>query len=108
MIVGIQDIQPSEVRKQCRDVESLRAYCTQLVPRVIRHDSRIVSNQKYIVALIVRDLKSIPYERRKELCEGLLEDVSIFGIANQIYDFEDIMSEVDINLLSKYILQEEG
>lgn len=105
MIVGTKDIDAADVLRHCKDVETLRHYSELLVPRVIRHDRRIVSNQKYCVAMIVRDLKSIPYARRKELYEGLLEDVSIFGVANMWYDFDDIMAEIDIDKLARYIAQ---
>lgn len=105
MIVGTKDIDAADVLRHCKDVETLRNYSELLVPRIIRHDRRIVSNQKYCVAMIVRDLKSIPYARRKELYEGLLEDVSIFGVANMWYDFDDIMAEIDIDKLACFILQ---
>lgn len=105
MIVGVKDIEQAEVRIHCTDVASLKHYCEMLVPRVIRHNRAIVANQQYYVALIVRDIQSIPYARRKELYEGLLADVSITGLANTLYDFADVISETDINKLSEFILR---
>ncbi len=105
MIVGVKDIEQSDVRIHCTDVESLKQYCEMLVPRIIRHNRAIVANQQYYVALIVRDIQSIPFARRKELYEGLLSDVSITGVANTLYDFADIIAEIDINKLSEFILR---
>ena len=64
-----------------------------------------MANQQYYVAMIVRDIQSIPYTRRRELYEGLLSDVSITGVANTLYDFADVIAEIDINKLSEYIVR---
>lgn len=103
MIVGTKYIDQTELKSHCKNLEMLKEYCSLLVPRVIRHNLAIVNNQKYLVALYVRDFKSIPYQDRKALCEGLLKDVSITGLANEIYDFEDLIDEVNIEKLSKYL-----
>lgn len=105
MIVGCKHVDPGEILAHCKSVQTLKDYCAVLVPRILRHNVSIVNNQKYFVALYVRDFKSIPYKERKELCEGLLRDVSITGLANSIYDFEDIISEVDIEKLAKYVAE---
>jgi hypothetical protein len=73
------------------------------VPRILRHNQQIVNNQRYLVSLVVRNIKSIPWSRRKELYEGLLEGVAISGLANQVYDYEDIMYEIDVDRISDYI-----
>ena len=98
MIVGTKDVSPEEVRKHCRSVTALTSFCVELVPRLFRHDERIVSNQKYLVALMVRDLKSIPYETRRNLYEGLLD-----GVANEVYDIDYLMSQIDIDKLATFV-----
>lgn len=103
MIVGTKDVSPEEVRKHCRSVTALTSFCVELVPRLFRHDERIVSNQKYLVALMVRDLKSIPYETRRNLYEGLLEGVAITGVANEVYDIDYLMSQIDIDKLAMFV-----
>lgn len=103
MIIGTKDVAAEDVRKHCGNVETLRQYCELLVPRILRHDKRILANQKYYVALIVRDIKSIPFDRRRELYEGLLEGVAVTGLANEIYDWEDILAQIDINKLADFI-----
>lgn len=103
MIVGCKDIDLYEVRQHCHNVNTLRDYSDSLVPRILRHDKRIINNQRYYVALFVRNIKSIQFNRRKELYEGLLEGVSISGLANEVYDFEDLMSVIDVNRLADFI-----
>lgn len=103
MIVGTKDVSPEEVKKHCRSAAELVRYSEQLVPRLFRHDERIVQNQKYLVALVVRDLKSIPFDTRKKLYEELLTGVAITGVANEIYDTDYLLSQVDIDKLANYI-----
>lgn len=103
MIVGTKYIDQAELLKHCMNLQMLKDYCELLVPRVVRHQRAILDNQKYLVALYVRDFKSLTYTDRKELCEGLLKDVSVTGIANTIYDFEDLISNSNIEKLARYI-----
>lgn len=103
VIVGTKELDIYEIRKHCYSVEELINYSDSLVPRILRHDIRIVYNQRYLVAIAVRNIKSIPWNRRKELYEGLLEGVAISGLANQVYDYEDIMYSIDTDLLAVYI-----
>lgn len=103
MIVGKKDIDAYDVLEHCGTVYELRDYADSLVPRILKHDKRIVNNQRYLVATVVRNIKSIPWDRRKELYEGLLEGVAISGLANVLYDYEDIMYSVDIDKLADFI-----
>lgn len=105
MIVGTKYIDQTELRKHCKNSQMLKDYCMLLVPRIVRHQRAIVDNQKYLVALYVRDFKSIPYKDRKALCESLLEDVSITGVANTIYDFDDVLSMIDVERLSEFVVR---
>lgn len=103
MIVGTKDVEAYDVAQYCRDVITLRNYCDSLVPRILRHNQTIINNQRYFIALVVREIKSIPYSKRKTLYEGLLEGVSITGLANEIYDFDDLMMKVDVDKLATFI-----
>ena len=102
MIVGTKYVDMSELHRNCTDVMALREYCRLLVPRLFRHDTRIVDNQKYYVAMLVRNIRSIPFDRRKDLYEGLLHGVRVTGIINTIYDVEEAIGEVDMEKLARY------
>lgn len=65
MIVGTKDVEAYEVAQHCRDLNMLRSYSDSLVPRILQHDKRIINNQRYLIALVVRDIKSIPYAQRR-------------------------------------------
>lgn len=103
MIVGTKDIDLETLRLAARNINSLRDYAEGLVPRCIKHISEIVNNQKYLVALHLREIRSIPYKRRIELCDMLLKDVSITGVINTIVDFNDILMNIDMDMLIDYL-----
>ena len=103
MIVGTKEINLKVLKSKCGSIESLITYCEELVPRIVRHNREIVDNQKYLVALYLRDIKTIPFDKRHELCEELLRDVSLTGHANEIHDFDEILGEIDVDKLATYI-----
>lgn len=107
MLVGTKIIPLHELRDAATSVTALLVFSEQLVPKPLRHISAIVDNQRYLVAVTLRNIKAIPYKRRIELCEGLIRGVSVTGVVNIVHDFEDILSEVDTELLYKYIFGKE-
>lgn len=106
MIIGSKDVDYDLLKAATKSNNALANYAVSLVPRCIRHIPQIVDNQKYFVALTLRDLKAIPYTLRKERCEELLHGVSIAGVVNTIIDFEDILLQVDMDLLVQYLFKE--
>lgn len=99
MIVGVKSIDLDDLLKHCRNVKELRKYSDSLVPRVLSHREEIIYNQRYIVALHLRYLDSLPYCKVAELTEGLLEGVSLTGVINEIYDYSDLLTRVNIEEL---------
>lgn len=103
MIIGSKDVDAYDVREHCTSVPSLRQYSDSLVPRILSHNMQIINNQRYYIAMIVRTIVSIPYAERKSLYEGLLEGVGVTGCINEIYDFEDLVRDVDIERLADFV-----
>lgn len=107
MIVGTKAIPLDKLRSECRSIDSLRAFSLSLVPRYFQHIPEIVDNQKYLVAVEVRALKSLPYAKRKYLSEGLLTGVVIRGTINTLIDSEDILASVNMSQVFKVLFKEE-
>lgn len=103
MLVGTKQINSSELRKACKLGEDLVKYAMDLVPPPMRHIQAVVSNQKYLVALNVRNIIAIPWKQRKELCEYLLNGVYIKGVVDTIYDYKDILTEIDAEQFKRYL-----
>ena len=107
IIVGNKEINLEELKTVAYDKVKLENYATELVPRCIRHINAIVDNQKYLVALYLRNMQSIPYSVRKLRCEDLLSGISITGVINTVIDFEDMLLQVDMDLLVTFLFEEE-
>lgn len=99
MIVGTKHLVDG-LRENLNDLE---AYAISLVPPALRHVQSIVDNQKYLIALEVRSMISIPFKRRQMLCEDLLKGVRVTGSATELYDLEDLLDAVDMQRLGELL-----
>lgn len=107
MIVGCKDIDFTELKRACRSEESLLRFTIGLVPTPLQHICEIVDNQKYFVALQVRSIQSITWQKRKDLCESLLQGVRIKGLPDAIYDYSDLLLAIDRDAFKRYLREEE-
>lgn len=95
MIVGSKNINKSELTKYVSSVSKLIEYSDSLVPECLRYRKEILFNQRYIVALAVREMQSISYNDRVALLDNFLLDTYITGVVDRIYDIEDLFDYVD-------------
>lgn len=95
MIVGSKNINKSELTKYVSSVSKLIDYSDSLVPEYLRYRKEILFNQRYIVALAVREIQSISYNDRIALLDNFLRDTYITGVVDRIYDIEDLFDYVD-------------
>jgi hypothetical protein len=107
MVVGCKEIDFAALKQACQSEEALVKFAVHLVPSPLRHIPAIISNQKYLVALQVRTIQSLPWQRRKSLCEYLLQDVVVKGIVDSIYDYNDLLMAIDCAAFQKYLEEEE-
>lgn len=95
MIVGSKDVNKSELAKCVSSVSKLIDYSDSLVPEYLRYRKEILFNQRYVVALAIREMQSIPYNDRVMLLDRFLRDTYITGVVDRIYDIEDLFDYVD-------------
>ena len=95
MIIGSKNINKSELTKYVSSVSKLIDYSDSLVPEDLRYRKGILFNQRYIVALAIRDMQSISYNDRVALLDNFLRDTYITGVVDRIYDIEDLFDYVD-------------
>lgn len=95
MIVGSKNINKSELTKYVSSVSKLIEYSDSLVPEYLRYRKEILFNQRYIVALAIREMQNIPYSDRVMLLDNFLRDTYITGVVDRIYDIEDLFDYVD-------------
>lgn len=103
MIIGTKDIKIGELKRACNSEESLIKYACNLVPTPLRHIPEITCNQRYYIALLVRSMNFLTWDRRHRLCEALLRGVKIKGIPDSIYDYQDILLAIDVEAFERYM-----
>lgn len=106
MIIGCKVVDIPSLKRACVSVDRLVTYATELVPTPLQHLTQIVDNQKYFVALQVRQLQSLPWRKRKELCEGLLSGIRIKGMPDGFYDYTDILLAIDKEAFVRYLRED--
>lgn len=95
MIVGSKNVNKSELTKYVSSVSELIEYSDSLVPEYLRYRKEILFNQRYIVALAIREMQNISYNDRVALLDNFLRDTYITGVVDRIYDIEDLFDYVD-------------
>lgn len=95
MIVGSKNVNKSELAKCVSSVSKLIDYSDSLVPEYLRYRKEILFNQRYVVALAIREMQNIPYNDRVMLLDRFLRDTYITGVVDRIYDIEDLFDYVD-------------
>lgn len=106
MVVGTKDIDIQEVNRVIQRKEDIIEYAINLVPRIIRHNTEIVNNQRYYLALLIRKNESIRFYNRMSICNKLIKDIEIFGVANEIVDFEELISKCNVTELLRYTFKD--
>lgn len=103
MIVGRTNLNYAELKRFVGKPHELVAYTENLVPAWARHINEIVANQRYYVAIHLRNVLSIPYKQRKELVEALIEGVSITGVMSSFTSITELVDACDKSMLIKMI-----
>ena len=95
MIVGSKYFTLDDVVKNSKNSTMLRIFSDSLIPKFAECIPGIKDNQRYLVAVVLRCSKRIPFDIKTKLCEELLEDVKLSGVLNDIYDVFDLLLHVD-------------
>jgi len=107
MIVGCKNIDFTALKRACANEETLAKFAYNIVPTPLQHLQEVLDNQKYLVALQVRSIQSMPWKRRKQLCESLLKGARIKGVPDAFYDYTDILLSIDCDAFSRYLEEED-
>ena len=107
MIVGCKYVDFASLKRACYSEDSLLRFTLALVPTPVRHIQEIVDNQKYFIALQVRSMQSLTWQKRKDLCEHLLQGARIKGVPDAFYDYSDILMAIDRDAFERYLREED-
>lgn len=106
MVVGCSSINFDELRKHLGSPESVLGYTLSLVPTWAKGIKGIEDNQRYFIALHIRKMLSIPYNKRKELTDALVNKICITGISSTVTSITDIVEHCDKEILADLLRSE--
>lgn len=106
MVVG-SDVDTRKLIKASKSLEALIEYSDSLVPKCLRHIKELLYNQRYYVAIELRNIQSIDFYKRTELANKLIEDIYISGTFNEVIFITEVFAYADMDKVFKYIFKDE-
>lgn len=107
MIVGQRHLNNDELKKALNTRASLNKFIRAGIPKILQHNEQIVENQRYITALQIRNMKDLNFNHKMNIVNEIIEEVTINGAINTLYDLEDILASIDFDLLLRSLFNEE-
>lgn len=95
MIVGTATIRDEDIKRVVNSDSDIIDFSNSLIPTWARHIKGVSDNQRYIVAVYLRNVSTIPYKKRKPLIDKLLCDIALTGVANSLCTITDIVNMCD-------------
>lgn len=102
MLVGTKSFDVERVRELKDNADSLLSYVTSLVPDIYRHNTGIISNQRYYVNFSILQEKSIPIEEKTEISRILVDGIHTVGYLDSFVPVGDIERFVNNDTLLRY------
>lgn len=106
MIIGTRDIKTEEVKRYADDPSGLVAYVEGLVPVWARHINCLAHNQRFYVAIHLRNVLTLPYKVRMSMASTLLEGIQVRGVMSSFTPITDILDACDKEALLEMLEQE--
>lgn len=106
MVVG-NDIDRVSLVRASSSLERLEAYCVSLVPKCLRHIDALINNQKYFVALELRNIKTIEFKKRNKLANELIKDIYVSGTFDEVIFVSELFQYANMDTVFQYIFREE-
>lgn len=106
LLVGKIDISIAELVKHDNSIEEFIAYADSLVPKEFAHIPQILQNQRYINCLAYRKKTMINWDKKKEICNGVLRTINVSGFTDRLIEVNDLMNAVDSQVLESFYRKE--
>ena len=105
MIIGSTDFDYALLYKNIKDTEAVVRQAEDMVPIWLQFRKDIVANQRYYVATLIRGCQTIPYRKRKELMDALLENIHISGVITTFVPIDTVFNCIDKDLLIHLLME---
>lgn len=99
MIIGKKEIDYKALRTYQNRISELVDYVDKMIPNWAYHIKGIHENQRYYVAIHLRNVLTIPYKVRKEMLDTLIRGINISGKCDCFIDVHDIVLKCNTDVL---------
>jgi hypothetical protein len=106
MLVGTTKLNYKEIKSFAGHPQDIVAYCESIIPIWALHIPNIIMNQRYYVAIHIRDMLSLPFKVRKELVDVLVKDITIVGVMSSFTSITDLVASCNKDLLLQAVEEE--
>ena len=103
MVIGTTELNFDIIKTFASHPEDLPAYCDNTVPLWARHLDTVIKNQRYYMAINIRNLLTIPFKERQRMIETLVRGVTIKGVVTEFVCITDIIEACDKDLLLRVL-----
>lgn len=108
MVVGTTYIDYNKINTFVGHPSQFKDWVDSLVPCWAKHIEGIIDNQRYYIAIHLRQVISIPYVQRMELINPLIENIKIKGSVDGFVAITDILALCDTKVLVEALKEEFG
>lgn len=106
MLIGTAEVDFETISSLRNNVNEIVSFVENSVPKWARNIPHIKDNQRYYVAIHVRNLLSMPYKERKSITDALINGIRISGVISAFTPIVDILNVCDKKALLEMIRSE--
>lgn len=99
MIIADDNVDYEKIWTYVNRPEAICNYAESLVPSWCKHLDWLVMNQRYYLAVHIRNLTSMPYKKRKALVDNLIQGIKLSGIVSEFITIYTVLSVCNLDLL---------
>lgn len=103
MVVGDLKLNYDVIKTFLNHPEDIVAYCESCIPVWAQHIQQLKFNQRYYMAIHIRDLKNIPFRDRQALVEPLIKGITLVGVMSSFTSITDIIEACDKETLLRVV-----
>lgn len=96
MIIATDNLNYEVIKAYIGNTDGLICYVESLVPKWLRHVTPIVHNQRYYVAIHLRQLQSIPFKEREKMVNALVSNIRLQGAMDCFFTIDVILNQCNI------------
>lgn len=102
MLVGKSYVELHDLVRHTKDVDMFKEYCDSLVPSEFKHVQAIIDNQRYLCCLVLRQAKTVDWDKKSQIIESVMRDIKIIGFTDTVVEVSTLFGLADKERILQY------